>query len=409
VLNLTKKCEAPFPGLDSQSHLQLLDPLNVLDNFIQELESCDQARKQLRLLLKAIADSVRADAVFVQSTIVPEMFESVGRFPLDAEWCRQLIRRLLLDASAVEHQLLRSKPGIPAGPACPAPQSVAMVQVSRSRNTWVVALGFSPTQRFYSLDIKLMALARRLLVSHSRQIRAADKLKETLLGLIHCLTASIDAKDPYTCGHSERVARIATRLGLNLAVPDRLVSDLYLAGLLHDIGKIGIKDSVLQKPGKLTEEERALVQEHPVIGDRIISNVSQLAHVRPGVRSHHERYDGRGYPDGLVGESIPLLARILAVADSCDAMMSARPYRPALATRQIEATLIQGAGSQWDPRVIDAFMSCRKELYPICQRGIGDSICLAVDHALRADREASWHKSSTGEFFVAESKSGLLG
>jgi HD-GYP domain-containing protein (c-di-GMP phosphodiesterase class II) len=165
---------------------------------------------------------------------------------------------------------------------------------------------------------------------------------------------------------------------------DAFVSEIYLAGLLHDIGKMGIKDSVLQKAGKLTDEEFRHVQEHPVIGDRIIAPVPELAAARPGVRNHHERYDGKGYPDGLAGEDIPLLARILAVADSCDAMMSARPYRTAMPTDEIDKIMQEGAGRQWDPRVIEHFMACRGLLYPICQRGLGESIYVAVDHALRA-------------------------
>src|SRR5439155_8767642 len=150
-----------------------------------------------------------------------------------------------------------------------------------------------------------------------------------------------------------------------LDMPQAVQSDLYLAGLLHDVGKIGIRDDVLQKPGRLTAEETAHIQEHPVIGDRLVCHIKPLQHLRPGVRNHHERWDGRGYPDGLAGEDIPLQARILAVADSCDAMMSARPYRSALPPVRIDAIMLEGAGSQWDPRVVEAFLACRHELYAI--------------------------------------------
>src|SRR5205807_92529 len=124
-------------------------------------------------------------------------------------------------------------------------------------------------------------------------------------------------------------------------------------------------------PGVLSEEEFTQLREHVLIGDRIVSMVKQLAHVRTGVRNHHERYDGQGYPDRLPGKQIPLLARLLAVADACDAMMSARPYRPALPPSRIDATMMEGAGTQWDPAIVAHFMDCRQELYSICQRGIG--------------------------------------
>jgi HD-GYP domain-containing protein (c-di-GMP phosphodiesterase class II) len=180
------------------------------------------------------------------------------------------------------------------------------------------------------------------------------------------------------------VARIAVRLGRQMQLSATSLSDIYLAGLLHDIGKIGIRDQVLLKPGQLTPDELAHIREHPIIGDRIVSNVKQLECVRPGVRHHHERFDGRGYPDGLTGGGIPLMARVLAVADSCDAMMSARPYRPAMPTVRIDAIMAEGAGSYWDPKIIECFMACRHELYPICQQGIGESVFMAIERTLEA-------------------------
>jgi HD-GYP domain-containing protein (c-di-GMP phosphodiesterase class II) len=159
------------------------------------------------------------------------------------------------------------------------------------------------------------------------------------------------------------------------------IGDLYLAGLLHDVGKIGIRDEVLCKPGPLTPEEQDHVQEHPTICDRIVSNVTRLAYLRPAVRGHHERFDGKGYPDGLVGVAIPRMARTLAVADACDAMMSARRYRPALAPARIETIFREGSGTQWDPEIVRAFFACRHDLYSVYQRGLGQSVYMAVERA----------------------------
>jgi HD-GYP domain-containing protein (c-di-GMP phosphodiesterase class II) len=383
--------------------LRFLNPLQVLDTFLQDLQQCEQSGQQLRLLLQAVADSIRADAVFLQSTAADDVFEQAGSMALSPAWCRRFLQELLADTAASESHLVQSHLARRAGTAGPAPVSVAMVQISRSRKTWVVALSCTPGRIFQSLDVKLMVLARRLLVTQSRQLRTAQKLKDTLLGLIHCLTAAIDAKDPYTCGHSERVGRIAVRIGQAMQLPDAMLSDIYLAGLLHDIGKIGIRDSVLVKPEKLTEAEMRHVREHPVIGDRIISTVSQLAYLRPGVRNHHERFDGKGYPDRLAGLEIPQLARLLAVADSCDAMMAARPYRPAMSRRRLESILADGAGSQWDPHIVDCFMSCRQDLYGICQRGIGESLRLAVKHAVTDEQDVSMKRSISAHLFREDS------
>jgi putative nucleotidyltransferase with HDIG domain len=196
------------------------------------------------------------------------------------------------------------------------------------------------------------------------------------------LTSAIDAKDPYTCGHSERVARIAVRLAEEMGVAPQKRSDLYLAGLLHDIGKIGIDDEVLKKTGPLSPEEYRRIQSHVEIGVTILNDLRKLHHILPGVRHHHESHDGTGYPDHLSGDDIPLEARILAVADSFDAMSSNRPYRRRLTPNQINEILQKGRGIQWDPEVIDALFACRMDLEAIRQKGLGESLLGAVDVTL---------------------------
>ena len=245
----------------------------------------------------------------------------------------------------------------------------------------MVAVSLEPGRPLDDSDLRIIQVIWRLQVGHHRHVRVYENLKETLFGIVRCLSSAIDAKDPYTCGHSERVARIAVRLGEEMHLARGEISDLYLAGLLHDVGKIGIRDEVLCKPGPLTPEEQRHVQEHPIIGDRIVSNVTRLAYLRPAVRGHHERFDGEGYPDSLVGEAIPKMARVLAVADSCDAMMSARRYRPALAPARIEAIFRGGSATQWDPEIVRSFFACRHDLYAVCQRGLGQSVYMAVERA----------------------------
>ncbi|MBY0525464.1 MAG: HD-GYP domain-containing protein [Gemmataceae bacterium] len=377
----------------SGNPLTLTTAWDVLERFGVALQQCDQSAQQIRLVLDAVRESLDADAVFWYPGSGSEPFNIAGLATLSSQWCRDFTERVLAETPGVDGQLLRPTLDPGSNPLTPWPTSAVLVRISKSRSSWVVAVTFDAERSFQVADVKVMTLARRMLLNHRQQVASYEKLKDTLFGLVRCLTAAIDAKDPHTWGHSERVARIAVRLGKQMQLPGAVLSDLYLAGLLHDVGKIGIRDSVLQKPGDLTDEEYIHIQEHPVIGDRLVSNIKQLEHLRPGVRNHHERWDGKGYPDRLKGEEIPFLARLLAVADSCDAMMANRAYRSALPTSRIDAIMTAGAGTQWDPRIIDHFMACRDELYPICQRGIGDSVFLAVERALRATDETSSRKS----------------
>jgi HD-GYP domain-containing protein (c-di-GMP phosphodiesterase class II) len=228
-----------------------------------------------------------------------------------------------------------------------------------------------------------------MITAQNQHLQSVTRLKETLVGLVRCLTRVVDAKDPCTCGHSERVARIGVRIGRQMGLSEKVTNDVYLAGLLHDVGKIGVRDAVLLKSGTLSAEEMAHIQEHVLIGDHIVAEIPQLAHLRLGIRHHHERFDGQGYPDHLAGEDIPLLARILAVADACDAMMSTRRYRAALTPPQIDATMDRLGGVQWDPKITEAFMACREQIYPpIYQRGIGESALHAIDTVIDPDRTA---------------------
>lgn len=348
------------------------DLADLLDGFVRDLQASSDTAAQVRLALETIRSAVRADvacwycAADGQSVVLPS---ASGRTFIPS-WAS-------LDPTDTSTRVLRPGGSAPGG-AGPSP-SVAMLQVSRSRAIWLIAVRHHPGPAFDTADVRRMALVRRLLQARRRHARAEAKLHEALLGLIRSLTAAINAKSPYTCGHSERVARVAVLLGRSMNLPAEEVGNLYLAGLLHDVGKIGIQSQVLQKPDALTDAEFAHVREHPVIGDAIVANVAELQQFRAGVRHHHERYDGNGYPDRLRGEEIPLVARILAVADAWDAMASARAYRAALAPEQIEATLAGGAGAQWDPVVVAHFLRCREDIRAVGAVGLGPSVVRAVE------------------------------
>jgi diguanylate cyclase (GGDEF)-like protein len=181
-------------------------------------------------------------------------------------------------------------------------------------------------------------------------------LQDGTIATIQALAAAVDAKDPYTKGHSQRVAEYASDLCRQMGGTDAEVELVYRTGTLHDVGKIGVPDHVLKKPGPLTPEERAVMETHPALGEVIVRKVPQLQDTLPGVRNHHERWDGRGYPDGLIGESIPRLGRILAVADTYDAMTSDRPYRKGLSAEIALAEIEKNAGIQFEPALAHAFV-----------------------------------------------------
>ena len=175
---------------------------------------------------------------------------------------------------------------------------------------------------------------------------------EIILQSMNTFISFIDAKDPYTRGHSRRVAMYAAELAKRMGLSEDEVQNVYYAGLLHDSGKISIPDAVLNKPGKLTDDERALIQNHTVAGGKMLKQMSSVRGIRETALYHHERYDGSGYPEGLRGESIPLYARIVGVADSYDAMSSNRVYRRHLNKDEIIEEIQKGSGTQFDPEVV---------------------------------------------------------
>lgn len=182
------------------------------------------------------------------------------------------------------------------------------------------------------------------------------ELKGLYESLILSFVNAIDAKSPWTRGHSERVTEFALAIGKEMGLKGKKLETLRLCGLLHDIGKIGTYDLVLDKPGKLTEEEFELVKIHPEKGIEILTPIKQLRDIIPGVLHHHERHDGKGYPHGLKGEDIPLCAKILCVADSFDSMTSDRPYRPAPGVEYAMSEFVKHKGSHFDPQVVEAFL-----------------------------------------------------
>jgi response regulator RpfG family c-di-GMP phosphodiesterase len=192
--------------------------------------------------------------------------------------------------------------------------------------------------------------------------RQTRRVRRTFFSAITSLVRTVEERDPYTAGHARRVRTYALQLADALDLDRRQRKQLGLAAMLHDIGKVGVPDLILHKPGRLTPEEEGVIRGHPAMGERILAPILRSGAVLAAIRGHHERLDGTGYPDGLAGDHIPLLARFLAIPDCFDALTTARAYRPALPKREALAILEAGAGSHFDPLLISTFLGIAPEL-----------------------------------------------
>jgi len=220
----------------------------------------------------------------------------------------------------------------------------------------LLAINCNDEGDFTSVDVQLLRAVADRLAAFLENQRLYDDVADLLMALLHALVNSIDAKDPYTCGHSERVAFLSRALAAAAGLSQVECERVYLAGLLHDIGKIGVPDAVLCKTGRLTDEEFRAMQKHPEIGAHILARVRQVQDLLPGVLHHHERMDGRGYPHGLAGRDIPLLGRIICLADCFDAMTTNRTYRAALPLPTVLAEIRRCAATQFDPQLAEIFL-----------------------------------------------------
>ena len=225
----------------------------------------------------------------------------------------------------------------------------------------VLTIGSKRRSAFTSDDLSTLEKIAAQIGVALENARLVSDLKGLFMGTIKCLSAAIDAKSPWTRGHSERVTEYSIKIGKEMGLHDKELEDLKLAGLLHDIGKIATYDSILDKPGKLTDEEYEIVKEHPLRGAELLSSIKELNHIIPWIKGHHERFDGKGYPDGLKGEEIPLQARILSIADTFDSMTAERPYRKTPGRGKMIEEIKTHKGIQFDPKVVEVFLKVLKD------------------------------------------------
>ena len=230
---------------------------------------------------------------------------------------------------------------------------------------------------FTARDGKLMMALATMGAISLQNARLTDQLNEMYMSVVQCLAGAVDAKDPYTHNHSARVSAMSVRIAQHMGgFSPHAVRDLRLAALVHDVGKIGVPESILCKPSRVTEEEWALMQKHPEMGAKILSQVKQLEKIAMVVLYHHERYDGNGYPAGLTGEEIPLHSRIISVADTYDAITTARSYRDGRDHDEAVAEIKRSTGTQLDPAIVNAFLEVvRDHPAPAPEMELAEAAC----------------------------------
>lgn len=350
-----------------------------LSRFQDEIETAKDLLAELTATLRLARPECGADVAFWYSgpKMQSVLMDAAPPTTAERQWA-QAVARATLDAANPEAVSGVAGPDALTG-VTPRPTAAAFIRLRPVRLGWLFVASFRPDHAFGPDALAVLRYHARALHVHQKHLAVARGLRDSLMGMFKSLLDLVDARDSFGVGHSERVGRIARRIGEELDLPATQVDDLYLAGLLHDVGIIGVPDEVLCAPAKLTSEQMAQMRKHVLIGDDLLASGKHVERLRPGVRNHHERWDGKGYPDGLEGEAIPLLARVIAVADACDALMSARRYRPPLGPPQIEAVFRRFAETQWDPRVVAAFLKCSGDIFPpIYQKGVGDSAFYAL-------------------------------
>jgi putative nucleotidyltransferase with HDIG domain len=352
----------------------------LLHGVTQNLRLNSDEEQLCSLVLRWLHECLPAQAIAIQLLPVAKegqitykartqsVLYATGNCPLDDDGFTRLIEALNLEVGCGPLVANRAVTESPEWPL-PLVREVIVVPMAEGHRIlgWLAAINHTGDGEFGTVEASLANSIGAILGIHSSNCDLYRQQAEFLASVVRALTSAIDAKDPYTCGHSDRVARIAVRLAKEFGCDSKMLHTMYMAGLLHDIGKIGIDDAVLRKPGKLTEAEFDHIKQHPELGYRILADIRQLADVLPAVLHHHEQWDGKGYPLKLAAEQIPFIARILAVADAFDAMSSDRPYRRGMPVERVEELFRLGAGQQWDAEVIKAYFSACDDIQQISQ------------------------------------------
>ncbi|MBN1615432.1 MAG: HD-GYP domain-containing protein [Deltaproteobacteria bacterium] len=324
----------------------------------------------LRDMIRDLLDTMRSDLAFALFPDREEYYavnftrDFAQRVEDPEAFLRILVEKIPAGATSggETYFIVNDSRGEPTyGPLHPDPYRFLAVRIGHGRNFygWLGLFSFNLKEIFRRGELKLLSsIAEQLAIVISNADLYRD-LENFVINVVKSLVSTIEAKDTYTKGHSDRVYHYSLVLAEALDLDDEQMDNLSWAAILHDIGKIGIPESILNKPARLSDQEYDIVKQHPGQGTRILKPLKQLLRSLPGILHHHERYDGAGYPDGLKGEDIPLMARIISVADTFDAITSVRAYRSDKTPEEALAIMEEVAGTQLDPRLVKVF----KDLY----------------------------------------------
>lgn len=330
--------------------LCLYEQLGIIFEVTRKLAGVQNESEVIELMLNSLRRS------FEERTVFAAWRRRSGGWALEGsarsvnEWLRALLdrageRRAVVVETVPPGAMTDATAEVLIGPILSGDAVVCTLVLLRTRQT----------RSFRASEMQLIESLAAFCGDLIRSHRLVRELREMSIAMVRSLVSAVDQKDEYTCGHSLRVAYFATTLGQCVGLGEVDLQMLQWAGLLHDVGKIGIRDNVLKKEGKLTAEEFAHIKEHPVRSHKVVQEVPQLSQALDGILHHHERYDGSGYPAGLKGEQIPLQARIIQIADVFDALTSNRSYRLAYDWRRALEILEEEAGKTVDPRLQKTF------------------------------------------------------
>jgi putative nucleotidyltransferase with HDIG domain len=340
------------------------EELSLIHQLSEQLKLNEDMGSICRSLLQELAPCIKANTLAIDLFADDELEYPCELFQagevLSNESIRQIAADTIVLAQNVTNQWQADSIAI-ANTPCKGSHQVRCVVVPVRRQGQMlgrmIAIRTLEQAELGTIESDLMKSTSMMLGVHLINQRQYREMQQMFEGTIQSLVSALDAKDTYTCGHSSRVADLAVELAQRLDFDEEGVQRIRMAGILHDIGKIGVDDSVLRKPGKLTDEEFEQIKLHPVLGYEILRGIRQFKKILPAVRHHHESWNGAGYPDGLAGQAIPRDAQVLAVADAFDAMSSDRPYRSGMPLEKVIRIFEEGRGVQWAADVVDALLS----------------------------------------------------
>ncbi len=350
------------------------EELTLIHELSQNLTLIDPPTAVVRLLLDELLPCLEAESLLISlvaddNSDFGAILETAGE-PVDPAAARLLATAVMQQS---EQRIGRAAVAIANSFPWQSRSLHVVVVTIKHESTCLgqmIAIRPGSEKEYGTIEAELMKSTSLMLGVHLINQRQYLELQHMFEGMIQSLVSALDAKDAYTHGHSNRVAELSVILARRLGYNEEQLANILMGGILHDIGKIGVDETVLRKPGKLTDEEFDQIKQHPAIGFDILKGIRKLAPILPIVRNHHESWDGRGYPDKLGGENIPRDAQIVAVADAFDAMTSDRPYRQGMSLEKVVGIFKEGRGTQWAPDVVDALLSMPEVMEQYARREI---------------------------------------